>query len=76
MVQKGDDNMNIPIQKIIGIVLALFFLSSCAVFVRDGGHHHGGHWRGHSSLQQSDQSAVQMTAQNSGEVQGHNQVRR
>jgi hypothetical protein len=67
--------MNIPIQKIIGIALTLFFLSSCAVFVRDEGHYHRGHWRGHSSLQQSDQSAVQMIAQNGGEAQEHNQAR-
>jgi len=60
--------MNIPIQKIIGVILALFFLSGCAVFVRDGGgHHHRGHWRRHSSFQQSPQSQIQMSAQNSGD---------
>ena len=62
--------------KILTLVSALFFLSSCAVFVEDGGHRHRGYWRRHSSLQQSDQSAVQLTAQNSGGAQSHNQVRR
>jgi len=77
MLQKGDDKMNIPTQKIIGIALALFFLSGCAVFVRDGGYHHRGYWRRHSSLQQSNlPTDHQMTALNSGEAQDHNQVRR
>jgi len=67
--------MNTQYLKILTVVSALFFLSSCAVFVEDGGHRHRGHWR-HSSLQQSDQSGVQLTAQNSGGAQGHNQVRR
>ena len=70
--------MSIRFLKIFTIVSALFFLTSCAVFVREDGFHHrhfhGGRW--HSSLQQSDQSRVQMTAQNSEEVQGHNQMRR
>jgi len=68
--------MNTQYLKILTVVSALFFLSSCAVFVGDGGYHHRGYWRRHSSLQQSDQSAVQLTAQNSGEAQNHNQVRR
>jgi hypothetical protein len=78
MPQKGDDNMNIPIlQKIIGIALALFFLSGCAVFVRDGGgYHHHGHWRHHSSIQQVNPLAIQMTARNSGKAQQHDQVSR
>ena len=67
--------MNIPIQKIIGVILALFLLSGCAVFVRDGGGHRG-HWRHHSSIQQSNPPSVQMTAQNSGEAQGHDRVGR
>jgi hypothetical protein len=70
--------MNIQFKKIIGIILALFFLSGCAVWVRDRGgghyrhrdhyrHHDRGRWH-HSLLQQSDQPSVQqMTAQNSGE---------
>ncbi len=67
MPQEGDDIMNIQVKKIIGIILALFFLSGCAVFVRDGGgyHRHRGHWH-HSSLQQSDQPSFQMADQNSG----------
>jgi hypothetical protein len=69
--------MNIRIQKIIGVALALFFLSGCAVFVGDrGGHHHRGYWRHHSSIQQSNPLAIQMTAQNNGEPQGHDQVSR
>ncbi len=68
--------MNTRILKIFTVVSAMFFLSSCVVFVGDGDHHHHGYWRRHSSLQQSDQSAVQLTAQNSGDVQSHNQVRR
>ena len=70
--------MNIPIKKITGIILALFLLSGCAVFVRDGGgyYHHPGHWRHHSSIQQSNPLANQMTAQNSGEAQQHDQVSR
>ncbi len=69
--------MNIPIQKIIGVILTLFLLSGCAVFVGDGdGHHHRGHWRHHSSIQQSNPLAIQMTAQNGEEAQGHDQVSR
>lgn len=55
--------MNFRYLKIMGFVLALFFLSGCAVFIREDDHpHHYRHW--HSSLQQSD---VQITAQNSGD---------
>jgi hypothetical protein len=57
--------MNTGYLKILTVVTALFFLSSCAVFVRDGGHRHRGHRHRHSSLQQLDPSAVQMTAQKS-----------
>jgi hypothetical protein len=59
--------MNIRPLKIFLVILAVIFLSSCAITVRD--HHHPGdrHW--HSSLQQPDQPPVQITAQNSG-VQG------
>lgn len=64
--------MNIPHLKMFAIILALFFLSSCAIFVRDEDHHHRGHWH-HSSLQQS---GVQMTAQNSGDWVGQEQVSR
>ncbi len=62
--------------KILTVASALFFLSSCAVFVGDGGHRHRGHWRRHSSLQQLDPSAVQMTAQNSGDSGSEEQVNR
>lgn len=60
--------MNIRPLKILAVILALFFLSSCAVFVRDEDHHHRGRWHHYSSLQQS---GVQMTAQNSGDSAGH-----
>jgi hypothetical protein len=60
--------MKIQLRKIGVIMIALFFLSGCAVFVRDDGFHHhhfhGGRW--HSSLQQSDPFSVQRTAQNDG----------
>jgi hypothetical protein len=58
--------MNTRYLRILTVVTALFFLSSCAVFVGDGGHRRRGHWRRHSSLQQLDPSAVQMTAQKGG----------
>ncbi len=63
--------------KIWAVVLALFLLPGCAIFVRDDGFHHhhrfhGGRW--HSSLQQSDQSTIQMTAQNSEGLQGRNHL--
>jgi len=57
--------------RIFVMVLALLFLSSCAVFVRDEDWHHHRHgYRHYSSLQQSDQSTGQMTAQNSGDAGG------
>ena len=68
--------MNIQPLKILAVILALFFLSSCAVFVRDGDHHHRGHWRHHSSLQQSPQSQVQMSAENSGDLVGQEHMSR
>jgi len=69
--------MNNQYLKLFTIVSALFFLSGCAVFVGDGGgYHHRGRWRHHSSIQQSNPSAIQMTAQNGGEAQGHDQVSR
>ncbi len=60
--------MNIKPLKILVLILATLFLSSCAVFVRDDHHHrrYRHHWR--SSLQQSE---AQMTAQNSGDSLGH-----
>lgn len=60
--------MDIRHLKIFSIILTLFLLSGCAVFVRDDywHHHHRGYWR-HSSLQQSNQSLSQMAAQNTGE---------
>ncbi len=66
--------MKIQLRKLgVFAVITLFFLSGCAVFVGDDGFHHhhfhGGHW--HSSIQQSDQSRVQLTAQNDGGMQGH-----
>ncbi len=61
--------------RLFTIVSALFFLSSCAVFVGDGGHYHRGYWRRHSSTQQSSPLAMQMTGQNAGEAQVH-QVQR
>jgi hypothetical protein len=64
--------MNIRPVKIFMVILAVIFLSSCAVFVRDD-HHHRGRWRHHSSL---EQSGVQMTAQNNGDLGGHEQVNR
>ena len=60
--------MNARYLKTMAFVLALLFLSSCAVWVRDedGYHrHHRRYWH-HSSLQQSEQSFVQMSAQDSG----------
>jgi len=55
--------MNIRYIKIVGVILALVFLSGCAVFVRgdDWHHHHRGYWH-HSSLQQSNPSVSQLTA--------------
>jgi hypothetical protein len=67
--------MNIRPLKIFVVILTLFLLSSCAVFVRDRDHHHRGHWH-HSSLQQSDQSTSQMTAQSIGDSEVHNQMSR
>ena len=67
--------MNTRYLRMFAVLLALFFMSSCAVFVGDGGHHRG-YWRRHSSLEQSNPATVQMTAQNSGEAQGHDQVSR
>ncbi len=64
--------MNIRHLKMFAIISALFFLSSCAVFVRDEHHHRRG-WHHHSSLQQS---GVQMTVQNSGGLVGQEQVSR
>jgi hypothetical protein len=57
--------------RIFMVILAVFFLSSCAVWVRDDHHHRRGrhHWR--SSLQQSE---AQMTAQNSGDSGSYEQV--
>ncbi len=72
-IKKGDDVMNIQPLKILAVILALFFLSGCAVFVRDEDHHHRGHWHHHSSLQQS---GVQMTAQDSGDSGSQEQVSR
>ena len=68
--------MNIQRLKTFLVILAIFFLSGCAVFVRDGDwdhHHHRGHWHHHSSLQQS-QSQVQMGAENSGDLVGQEQA--
>ncbi len=63
--------MNTKPLKILALILATVFLSSCAVFVRDDHHHrrYRHHWR--SSVEQSDQSTAQMTAQNSGDSLGH-----
>jgi len=63
--------MNTRYLKLFTIISALFFLTSCAVFVRDEDYHHRGHWHHHASIQQSSPQAIQMTAQNSGETQGH-----
>jgi hypothetical protein len=57
--------MNIRHLKMYAIISALFFLSGCAVFVRDEHHHRRG-WHHHSSLQLS---GVQMTVQNSGDLE-------
>ena len=65
--------MNIQPLKILAVILAIFFLSSCAVFVRDEDHHHRGRWHHHSSLQQS-QSQVQMGAESSGDLVGQEQA--
>jgi hypothetical protein len=62
--------MNFQYLKIAAVALALFFLSSCAVVVRDDDHPHRHYWRWHSSLQQSNQSIDQMTAQNIGDPGG------
>jgi hypothetical protein len=67
--------MNIQPLKIFVVILALFFLSSCAVFVRDEDwdhhHYHNHEYRHHSSLQQSE---TQMTAQDSRDSGGLAQV--
>ncbi len=54
--------------KVFATVLALLFLSGCAVWIRDDDgfyHHHRRYWH-HSSLQQSERSSVQMAIQDSG----------
>ncbi len=52
--------MKIQNLKIMAVLLAMFFVTGCAVFVRDDDfHHHRGyyrHWRG--SLEQSSQPAA------------------
>ena len=71
--------MNTRYLKTMTFVLALLFLSSCAVWVRDddGFHrYHHGYGRWHSSLQQSNQSIAQMTAQNSRGSGSYDQVTR
>ena len=76
MFQKGDDHMNNlsnRFSNMLTIMSVLFFLSGCAVFVRDGGYHHRGYWRRHSSLQQSNLPANhQMTALKGSETQDRN----
>jgi len=70
--------MNTQYLKTMAFVLALLFLSSCAVVVRDDDWHYR-HYRGyrrHSSLQQSNQSIPQMTAQNIRGSGSHEQVSR
>ena len=70
--------MNIRYLKILGTILVLFFLSGCAIFVRDEDwhhHHYRGYWH-HSSIQESEQPAVQMAAQYSGGSRSHEQVSR
>ena len=69
--------MNIQPLKIFVVILSLFFLSSCAVFVRDEDwdhhyHHNHEYWH-HSSLQQSE---TRMAAQDSGDSGGQGQVGR
>lgn len=67
--------MDVRYFKMMALVLALFFLSSCAVWVRDDGYHHRfrhHHWR--SSLQQSDPSIARMTAQDSRDSGSYEQV--
>ncbi len=69
--------MNTRYLKTMAFVLALLFLSSCAVVVRDDDwhyRHYHGYGRWHSSLQQSEQSIAQMSAQNS--RSNHEQVSR
>ena len=70
--------MNTQYLKTMAFVLALFFLSGCAVVVRDDDWHYR-HYRGyrhHSSLQQSNQSTAQITAQNDRGSGSHKQVSR
>jgi hypothetical protein len=68
--------MNLGYARILATALALFFLSGCALYVRDEDwHHHRRYWH-HSSIQQSEQSPVQLVAQNSGDSGEHDQVRR
>jgi len=63
--------------KILAIGLALVFVTQgCAVFVRDRDYHHHRRYWYHSSLPQSDRFAAQVTAQNSGDSEGHQQVTR
>ena len=69
--------MNNQSLKIFAVILAIFFLSGCAIFVRDEDwhHHHRGYWR-HSSIQQSNSSLSQMTAQNTGVSKDRGQASR
>jgi hypothetical protein len=68
--------MNTKPLRIFALILAMLFLSSCAVFVRDDRHHrrYRHHWR--SSVEQSEQSTAQMTAQNSGNSLDYEQTRK
>jgi len=66
--------MNIRPLKIFLVILAVIFLSSCAVFVRDDHHHRRDRY--HSSVERSLQHKVQITAQNSGDSIGYEQVSR
>jgi len=68
--------MNIRPLKIFVVILAIFFLSGCAIFVRDEDwdhHYPHGYWHHHSSLQWSE---TQMAVQDSGDSGGHEQVGR
>jgi len=71
--------MNTRYLKTIAFVLALLFLSGCAVTVRDDGgfhHHHHRYRHWHSSLQQSSPSMAQMTAQDNRDSVSYEQVTR
>ena len=69
--------MNFRYLKILLVVLGLVFIAQgCFPPPSPYRHHHHRGYRHHSSIQQSEQPTVQMTAQNGGDSGGYEQVSR